>query len=102
MMFVSERVEKKPKVQTYREVCSALRQIMKKPLTKKWVCLMFFKRFGLDGPMTTLTTVLVSEDLPKEYSVEASLAAGFPILFCTFFLFICLKKGSMYRTIYHC
>ena len=56
-MFASERVEKDSKAITIGNVWGAVRQIFKKPVTKKWVLITMGKRMGLDGAMSILSIV---------------------------------------------
>jgi hypothetical protein len=99
-MFASERVEKVSKVITIGNVWGAVRQIFKKPATKKWVLVTMCKRLGLDGAMSILSVVLVNEGLDKEFIVLGTTIAGPFILIGTFFLWFCLKKGSIMKTSY--
>lgn len=99
-MFASERLDKVSKVTTGGNVWSAIRQIFKKPLTKKWIKLTMCKRLGTDGAMSILSVILVNEGLDKEFVVLGTTLAGPFILMGTFFLMFCLKKGRIMKTSY--
>ena len=100
IVFVSERVERKAKILKFSHITKAFKQIIKKPMTRKWIFVCMLKSFGVDGIVQIISTVLVKEDLNKEVLVMANTMACLPILLGTLVILKCLKKGKIMNSIY--
>ena len=99
-LFVSERVDKKPKVKKIRDIWEATKQIIKKRGTKVWMLVMTFKSFGIDLSLQIISTVLVNEGLEKEVLVMANFVSGIPILIGMVILQKCIKTGTIMKRLY--